>query len=130
MNFPLRFSMLQRSRRIRRLILAFGSPICCPSVTYSNILPRPLFDTGMKNSCDYKAWSEISLFNGSFVYCPKKLVGHRIHAEAATSVNIKDNSRSNEDFEIISSFWPKWLAKIIFKFYKKAEKSNNHGFSA
>lgn len=134
MNFPLRFSVFQKSIKTRRFILSFGCPICCPSVTYVKTnLPIPLFDTRFKNSCDYKAWEVLSRegggVKGEFVYCPQKLVGHRIYEDSATSTNIKDNSRKKEDMEILCEFWPKFFAKFIFYFYKHAEKSNRLSFN-
>jgi len=126
MNFPLRFSVLQRSKKMRRFILSFGSPICCPSVTFNKTnLPPVLFDTNFKNACDYKAWAMISKLNGAFVYCPMRLLGHRIYNDSTTSVNIANNIRKKEDLEMFSYFWPKPIAKIIYLFYKKSEKSNN-----
>jgi hypothetical protein len=105
MNFPLRFSFLQRLKCIRRLILSFGSPICCPSVTYLKTnLPAILFDTNFKNACDYKAWAVISKLDGAFVYCPISLVGHRIYKDSSTSVNIENNIRKKEDFQMLSEF--------------------------
>ena len=127
MNFPLRFSVLQRLKWIRRLILSFGNPICCPSVTYNKTnLPEMLFDTNFGNSCDYKAWAMISKFKGAFVYCPKRLVGHRIYKDSTTSVTIANNIRKKEDLEMFNEFWPKPLARFIYFFYQKAEKSNKN----
>ncbi|GMO45802.1 MAG: hypothetical protein Ta2G_00770 [Termitinemataceae bacterium] len=126
MNFSLRFHIFQRVKAIRRIILAFGNPICCPSVTFvkEHLPKQPLFDNHYKNSMDYKAWSVFSKRDGAFVYCPKRLMGHRIYAESTTTANIQDNSRSKEDFEILCDFWPRIFAKLIFFFYKQAEKSN------
>jgi hypothetical protein len=125
MNFLPRFSVFWRSKAVRRFILSFGNPILCPSVTIvSANVKVPPFDTGFKNNMDYKAWINLSQLNGEFVYSSKKLVGHRIHKGSATSANIADNSRSKEDIEILSEFWPKTLVKIIFSVYTRAEKSN------
>jgi hypothetical protein len=54
-------------------------------------------------------------------------MGHRIYPESTTSSNISDNTRKKEDFEILTmcwSRWPKFIAKLVFLFYNKAEKSN------
>jgi glycosyltransferase involved in cell wall biosynthesis len=127
MNFPLRFTFLRRLKCIRRFILSFGSPICCPSVTYNKPnLPELLFDTNYKNACDYKAWSMISKLDGAFVYCPIPLVGHRIYKDSTTSINIENNVRKKEDLKMLYEFWPKSIARIIYFFYQKSEKSNKN----
>ena len=125
MNFPFRFRVFQRSKAIRRFILAFGDSICCPGVTFAREnLPMPVFDTSFTTACDYKALVDISPLNGDFLYSPKKLMGHRIYPGSATSANIINKSKAQEDFIIFSSLWPKWIAKIISRQYRKAEKSN------
>jgi hypothetical protein len=125
MNFPLRLRWFWRSRAMRRFILSFGDSICCPSVTFvAKRLTPPLFDSRFRVSCDYKAWVDLSRQPGSFVYCPQRLLGHRIYSESTTSANISDDNRKKEDYEILSQCWPKFLAKFIFLFYRKAEKSN------
>ena len=123
MNFMFKFRFVQSSKRFRRIILAFGDPICCPSVTFAlENLDIPLFDTSFKNGCDYKTWADISKLKGEFIYIPELLLGHRIYPDSATTENIGDKSRSNEDFIVISSFWPGWIAKILSRFYRKAER--------
>lgn len=126
MNFALRFRIFQGCKFVRRVILSFGSPICCPAVAYvRESLPMPIFDTSFKNDCDYKAWADISKFKGNFIYSSKKLVGHRIYPQSATTANIQDNSRYQEDLLILSSFWPNFIAKAIARVYRSAEKSND-----
>jgi len=125
MNFPLRFRYIRSSVFLRRRILSFGNPICCPSVTFfRDNIPFPLFDTSYKNSCDYLAWAEISKLKGDFVYCPAKLMGHRIYEQSATSENIKSNARSDEDKKILATFWPEPIAALIFMVYKSGQRSN------
>ena len=125
MNFPFRFRYVASSKFLRRRILSFGSPICCPSVAFfRENISFPVFDTDYKNSCDYLAWSEISKLKGAFVFCPAKLLGHRVHRESATSENIKSNARSDEDKKILASYWPKPIAALIFMLYKLGQRSN------
>lgn len=126
LNFLLRFRMFQNSKVIRRRILGFGCPINCPSVTYvKSNAGEDFFDTRYVNSCDYKTWVNLSTVEGSFVYIPKMLMGHRIYPESATSKNLAENIRANEDYEILCTLWPKWMAKIINGVYRLSEKSNN-----
>lgn len=123
---PLRIKCLQDNIWIRRRILSMGSAICCPSVTFvKENLNLPIFKEGMKSNLDWEAWENISKEAGTFAYCNKILMLHRIHAESTTSQIIGDNSRIKEDYIMFCKFWPKWIAKIILSFYKKAEKSND-----
>jgi hypothetical protein len=125
MNFPFRFESLNGRLFIKRRILAFGNPICCPAVTLNKDLAgEAVFDTTYKNSCDYQTWVDLAAVRGRFVYIPRKLVGHRIYEESATSRNIKEDIRSKEDFAILSSLWPAPIARLIHFFFSKSEKSN------
>lgn len=125
MNFPLRSPFLWNARWVRRTILRFGNPICCPSVTFvMTQAVDPVFDVGFKNNMDYKAWVDLSPRKGSFVHCPQRLMGHRIHEESGTTQHIHDNSRGEEDLRVLSLLWPVPIAKAVFRFYRKAQQSN------
>jgi len=122
---PLRIPVLWNSRFIRRRILAFGSAICCPSVTYIKPnLPEKLFESGYRSDLDWQTWEKISKIKGAFIYCNNTLMYHRIHKNSATTAIIIENDRTKEDLEMFCKFWPVWVAKIIEKFYGNAEKSN------
>ena len=125
MLFPLRSKVLQRVRWVRRRILSFGSPICCPSVTYvKENLPEVVFEPGYRSNVDWQAWEKISKRKGSFVYCSEILMLHRIHPESATTAIIADDDRSKEDYAMFCKFWPKKIAELIEFFYRNGEKSN------
>lgn len=125
MLFPLRWKGLWTSRFVRRRILAFGSAICCPSVTYvKNNLPKILFESGYKSDLDWQAWEKFSKIRGSFVYCNTVLMLHRIHEESATTKIIADSNRTKEDYDMYCKFWPKWIAGFLIKFYEKSQDSN------
>lgn len=123
---PLCFKKLQNSRFIRRRALSLGSCICCPSVTFvKQCLPEKPFEAGLKSNLDWEAWERFSRYPGTFVYCPKPLMLHRIHQESETSRIIGDNNRGKEDYIMFCKFWPKSIAFMINKFYSAGEKSNN-----
>lgn len=125
MNAPFKNSMLQKSRFIKRRNLSLGCSICCPAVTYNKELAgKSVFDTKYINSCDYKTWCDLAEIKGRFIYIPKPLLGHRIYAESATSKNLGENIRQKEDLEILSMYWPKFVAKLINSVYSTSEKSN------
>lgn len=126
MLFPLRFGLLQRSRFVRRRILSFGDPICCPAVTFAaENLPKVIFNNHFRTNEDWEAWEKLSRCKGSFVYSKKTLVWHRIHEDSETSAAIKDTGRGAEDYEMYRKFWPKPIAKLFVKMYGKSEKSNS-----
>lgn len=128
MLIPLRFRCLWGSRWVRRRILSFGSPICCPAVTFvSDNLPKVVFHHGFRACEDWEAWEMISRLKGEFVYSQKLLMGHRIHEGSETSAIIGDNMRSSEEYKMFCKFWPKWMAKMILRFYAKGQESNQLG---
>lgn len=125
MNAPLASRLFNGSKFVKKRILGFGDPICCPAVTLvkATLGPSP-FDTTYKNSCDYKTWVDFAPMDGRFVYIPKHLVGHRIYAESATSLNLGEDIRKGEDLAILSTLWPKPIANLVNRVYALSEKSN------
>lgn len=122
---PLRFSVFQKSKWIRRRCLSLGNCICCPSVTYvKENLPKRIFTENFKSNVDWETWERLSKQNGLFVYIPKILMLHRIHEESTTTEIIEDSLRTVEDYEMFCKFWPKRIAKRIRKIYQSSEKSN------
>ena len=126
MNYLFKYNYFKKAKWYRKRILAFGDCISCPTVVLNKEkLGNDIFDTTMKNSCDYITWVNIAFKEGDFVYVPKILVGHRIYEESATTKNIADNSRTREDLKIMEMLWPKPIAKLIHRYYIKSEDSNN-----
>ena len=123
--FPLKIKRYQKSRFVRRRVLALGNGICCPSVTFAkNNLPNPVFRVHFRSNEDWEAWERLSKMKGEFLYDSTIQMGHRIHEESETSIIIGDNARSKEDYEMFCKFWPKSIAKVLSKVYAKSEKSN------
>jgi glycosyltransferase involved in cell wall biosynthesis len=126
MLLPLRVKSLWGSRFVRRRILSLGSPICCPSVTFvKSNCPEQIFQHGFRSNEDWQAWELLSRRNGSFVYCKKRLMYHRIHEESATTQILGDNARGAEDIIMFEKFWPTPIAHFIAKLYGTSEKSND-----
>ncbi len=124
--FPLRIKKIGKSKFGKRLVLRFGNSICCPAVTFVNKnCPKEIFKSNYKCNVDWYAWEKLSKLNGHFVFIPKKLMGHRISLSTTTTSIINDGIRTKEDYEILCKFWPKFIAKILNRFYRNAEKSNN-----
>ena len=118
-------SSFPHSKNIRRMVLSFGNPICCPSVTYvKDNKEFELFSNGYKSNLDWQQWEKLSKKDGSFVYYGKPLMLHRIHEDSETSKVIGSDGRKNEDYQMFLNFWPKQIAKILSEVYSKAENSN------
>lgn len=125
MLVPLRFHCLQKRIFVRRMILAFGSPICCPSVAFfRDNLPEAVFLDHFRTNEDWEAWEKISKMEGQFLYCKEALMAHRIHKDSETTAAILDNDRTREDIEMYKKFWPGWMAVILSRYYKISERSN------
>lgn len=125
MLLPMRFHCFWRSRFIRRCILSFGNPICCPSVTFvKNHLLGFSFRNNMKSNIDWQAWEELSRCRGEFAYVSRPCMEHRIHPNSTTSGILEANERKKEDIRVLRRFWPEWAVKLIEYFYQKAEKFN------
>ena len=125
MLFPLRSTSLQSCIRMRRFILSFGSPICCPSVAYiPGNLPEPLFLDHFRTNEDWETWERISKSEGDFVYIHRPLMAHRIHSDSQTSEALDNGGRSAEDYEMYCKFWPGPIARMLTKGYKSSEKYN------
>lgn len=50
---------------------------------------------------------------------------HRIHEGSETTALIEDDTRSNEDLEMLHKFWPHVVAMILFRFYSLSQSSNS-----
>ena len=125
MNAILKRPAFNKSVFVKKRVLSLGCSICCPSVTFVKpMLGDSIFDTRLKNSCDYLAWVTYASKPGSFVYIPEKLLGHRIYEESATTKNLGENIRREEDEHILCMLWPKPIARLVNTFYAKSEKSN------
>lgn len=125
MLFALKSKCLQENQFIRKRILSLGSPICCPAVTMVlDNIEGEVFTAHFRSDVDWQAWARIANQEGTFIYCDEILMYHRIHKDSETSKIISDNNRSKEDYEMFQMFWPKWIANILCKIYKKGEESN------
>ena len=112
-------------RFARRMSLAFGDPICCPSITYRrSIMEDYEFEDHFRSDLDWEMEEKLSRLKGRFVYQPSVLMYHRIHEESATTEIIGDHRRTLEDYEMMKKFWPDWIAKRLSKAYAASEKSN------
>ena len=79
----------------------------------------------MKNRKYLFSTGKFAKLNGRIGYIDKELLFYRIHEDATTVKFIKSNDRYLEDVTMFEKIWPKFIVKIIMKFYIKA--SNTYG---
>ena len=105
----------------KKVILAFGNSICCPTVSYNkSIIDGDVFTSEMKFNIDWDTFLKYADSDMGFVYVDEPLVYYRIHREATTVLCMDNSLRIKEDTEMFSKFWPMWLVKVIMLFYKRA----------
>lgn len=118
---PLKSNALAGSRFWKRNVLRLGNSICCPAVTYNKkILGESFFTSELKFNIDWDTFLKIADTKGVFAYVDKPLTYYRVHDEATSKEFIVNHRREKEDFYMFCKFWPKWIAKLIMVFYKKA----------
>lgn len=122
---PLTIKVNQNIRFFKRLVIAYGNPICCPAVTYvkTEVGPSP-FTNDFKSDIDWQKWEALSTLQGTFAYVSKPLMCHRIHTESTTSALIEDNSRTQEDYIMFRKFHSDFISKLLIKPYSKGQDSN------
>lgn len=121
MLLPLRFLGGNRGHW-KRGIQLLGNPITHPTVVcVKDRLPDKPFDERYKADMDWDLFERLSRQKGSFVYVPDILLYHRMNDQNQTAQLLKTtNDRYSEDLEILSRFWPRFIARIIMRFYKKS----------
>ena len=124
--FPLRIKKLGKFKHWKRFALKFGNSICCPAVTFvKKNTPKVVFICNLTCNVDWFTWEELSNLNFAFTFVNEKLMGHRISEVSTTTSIINSGIRTKEDLYMFKKFWPPFMAKIINRFYRNAEKSNN-----
>ncbi len=123
LNAPLRIRVLQRSRFVKRNVLRFGNPVCCPSCTYNVAQTRrPLFQSKLTHGLDWDTYIDLADLKGRVVYINERVCNKRTHCESATTSDIQSGVRAREDEYLFSRLWPRWVAKSLLALYKRIYK--------
>ncbi len=119
------FGSSLRRRWTKHWLLAFGSPISCPTVMFhKSQLHNFQFSSDYSVNLDWDAWRRLAEEPGRFVYQRKRLVLHRIYAGSATTRGLHTQQRQREDATIFALFWPKPIARLFSRIYTLAYRSN------
>lgn len=126
LRFPLKFKIFRKKIFVRKLCLAFGNSICCPTVTYNKArLGEDVFTSDLSFNIDWDTFYKLAQLQGEFVYESRSLTLYRIHDGATSKEFIDNNNRVLEDTEMFGKFWPKFLVKILMRLYVKAYETYN-----
>ena len=121
LKFPLRIPGLSNIKWIRKMTLSLGNTIQCPSVTYNKkLIKGDIFTSDLKFSLDWDTFLKIYKMKGKIKYIPLKLISFRISNEATTKKCMENDIRIKEDNIMFKKFWPKFIVKIIMKWYVKS----------
>lgn len=109
----------------KKLILKFGNPICCPSVTFNKTMVGDFkFKNKFKWVFDWYAWYELATLKGRFLYIDEKLVVRRLHGESGTSQQINNGEKLKDEQQMFELMWGKRFARIIARVYQLSSKDN------
>ena len=126
MLFPFLIKPKIKSKFIKKLVLSFGDPICCPSVTINKgFVPDFSFSEDYQCVIDWNAWYHFAKCEGSFRFINKRLVLHRVHEDSTTSHLILNGKRRVEEKSILQQIWGKKIGKLIAWVYQLGQLENN-----
>ena len=118
---PLKWNIMSQNKMVRRMTLALGNSICCPTVTYNKRkLGKDIFTSVYKFNIDWDTFYKLAGQEGVFAYKDKPLVLYRVHDGATSKEFIDNHLRIEEDTQMFNQFWPVCVSKLIMLFYQKA----------
>lgn len=118
---PFKLQNPLRSRYLKKMVIAFGNPICCPTVTFNKEkLSQFKFNEQYSYVLDWAAWIEIFATSFPIAFTDRPLVNRRIHQGSGTVDAIKNKGFQKEEKEIFEIIWGRHLSKVFYFFYQAA----------
>jgi hypothetical protein len=109
----------------KRRLLAWGNPVCCPSVMlHRERLEHFRFREDLTSNLDWEAWANLAAKDGAFCFADGVLVSKRVHASSETTALIANRRREQEDRVMFRRFWPPLIADIISSLYRASYRGN------
>lgn len=117
------------TRARKQWLVSFGSPISCPTVTYHKALlgAEFAFSRAFRFVVDWDAWIRLADVDGSFVFVPDVLVGHRIHPDSETTRVTTSRVRIEEEAACFARLWPRPIARALMAPYRLSHLTNYLG---
>lgn len=109
-------------RFLKKLILRFGCPVCCPTVFFGKENLRSFaFDRNFRINTDWDAWLRLADEDGRFIYNRGEYLEHRIHPGSETANNLE--RRRAEDRLIFRRLWFFPISFILSSLYSLSYKT-------
>jgi hypothetical protein len=109
----------------KRKLLAWGNPVCCPSVVFNLARLREFaFSERLSSNLDWDAWLRLAALDAPFVFVSKPLVKKRNHSLSATAALLADSRRAAEDREMFDRLWPRPAAALLARIYRLGYLAN------
>lgn len=106
-------------RSQKRRLLAFGSAIPCPSVSFNRMaIPDFRFSDDYQINLDWDAWWRLHALDRPFVCSRRILMGHRLHRSTEMYGGKRDGRRQEEDRRMFHRIWPWPIAGALAIFYR------------
>jgi glycosyltransferase involved in cell wall biosynthesis len=116
--FPFAFNKRINSIALKKSLLIFGDPICCPSVSFNlQALGGFKFSPEYTVALDWYAWYQLAEQKGAFCFINKKLMKHRIHSESETTLKLSEGKRRQEELKIFKMIWGDKIARVFSWIY-------------
>jgi len=116
--FPFAFNKRINSIALKKSVLIFGDPICCPSVSFNlKAMGGFKFSPEYTVALDWHAWYQLAEQKGAFCFINKKLMKHRIHAESETTLKLSEGKRRQEELQIFKMIWGNKIARVFSWIY-------------
>ena len=115
--FPFLFSRSIESIFLKKMMLSFGNPINCPTVTFNKqIIPDFEFSPTYVILYDWEAWIKLAKMPGAFVYLSDRLLQYRFHEGSVTSSQIEKFKQ--EELSILKTIWGSMIGRLVFNIYQ------------
>jgi hypothetical protein len=114
------------SYRDKMKLLAWGNPVCCPSVMFNRQrLAGFVFSESLQSNLDWDAWTNLATMDGEFIYLSQRLVSKRVHRGSETSALLVNQIRQKEDRFMFGRHWPAPIAAVIAMVYRLGYLANS-----
>lgn len=123
LRLGLRIPRLNHLSWVKMSALRFGNAICCPSCTYRKEPAEEFFSSDFQFVLDWDKLISLAEKPGRFICAETPLLLHRLHSDAATNACMKDSRRFREEMQIFEQLWPKPVAGVLMRYYRKAYDS-------